>query len=112
MSKGIGATDGNLQQPKQNFQEAIKNTSSEELKFSPQFPLELELSLYWDCTELPYPCPICKPSGNCSERIPTKDSIKFLEVFFSEHQSSSVQYFQDLHKSDRWQNEQPERREV
>jgi len=50
-------------QPKQEVQEAISTNSSEYLNVSPLFPLELDLSLYRDCSELPYPCPICNPSS-------------------------------------------------
>jgi len=93
-------------QPKQEVQETIKNTFSEDLNLYPLFPMEPDLSLYQDCSELPYPCPICNPP-NCAGVVLTV-SLEFLEFFFSEHQISEVKYLQDLHREpDSWQGEHP-----
>jgi len=70
MPKNGLAVDSKLsQQLKQEVQEAINTNSSEDLNVSPLFPLEFDLSLYRDCSELPYPCPICNPS-NCAGMSP------------------------------------------
>jgi hypothetical protein len=77
---------GNLRQPKQDFQKAIKNASSSELEFPPLIPEEPDLSLYLDCAELPYPCPICNSSVELSEA-----SIQLLKEDLSEYQAHNIQ---------------------
>lgn len=34
------------------------------INVSPLFPLEPNLLLYIDCSQLPHPIPVCDPSGN------------------------------------------------